>query len=555
MSAIRDIPEPAAVGSRDGLRWIALAVIGGPLLIALGAATKQGFFYSMGIMATIAAIAMVARRLGLPRRAVVSAFAFTVLAYWLLSSGNNLPEPDLNGGWEMFLLSGLGMIGAATTLIIFNLDLLLKILALPGALFVSLLPSIVTAVAYPNANRFRTGMTIAMIAIVVFSLVVMSTVQANFNHLYLNDDARGGYDIVVTENPGNPIDDFEGALEAAGYDTSVIASADGVLSANRSVSQVREVTEQPGDFRTYPLYAPTEDFAASNGIKLQLRAAGYETDRDVWNALAPGTDYAILDGNVLPTDFSGVGGSTFVVENISGGDQSFEPFPVEISDAATGESRTVNVIGVMATAPSQVFLGVFVPPTVMDAVFGGPESTIRFVSLVPGADDRAEARAMEKALLSQGVQADSLRELIDDAQQVQQGFLWLIQGFMALGLLVGIAAVGVIAFRAVVERRQQIGVMRAIGYRRGQVALSFVLESSLLAIVGVVSGVVLGLALTQRLLFGDAFDFGFKPDTFYVEWLQIALVSAFCIIASVLMTLIPAFRAASVPVAETMRYE
>ena len=36
---------------------------------------------------------------------------------------------------------------------------------------------------------------------------------------------------------------------------------------------------------------------------------------------------------------------------------------------------------------------------------------------------------------------------------------------MALGLFVGIAALGVIAFRSVVERRQQIGMLRAIGYQ------------------------------------------------------------------------------------------
>ena len=41
----------------------------------------------------------------------------------------------------------------------------------------------------------------------------------------------------------------------------------------------------------------------------------------------------------------------------------------------------------------------------------------------------------------------------------------LIQGFLGLGLIVGVAALGVISARAVVERRQQIGVMRAIGFR------------------------------------------------------------------------------------------
>ena len=38
---------------------------------------------------------------------------------------------------------------------------------------------------------------------------------------------------------------------------------------------------------------------------------------------------------------------------------------------------------------------------------------------------------------------------------------------MGLGLIVGVAALGVITARAVVERRQQIGVLRAIGFRSG----------------------------------------------------------------------------------------
>ena len=42
---------------------------------------------------------------------------------------------------------------------------------------------------------------------------------------------------------------------------------------------------------------------------------------------------------------------------------------------------------------------------------------------------------------------------------------------MGLGLIVGVAALGVITARAVVERRQQIGVLRAIGFRRRMVQL------------------------------------------------------------------------------------
>ena len=92
--------------------------------------------------------------------------------------------------------------------------------------------------------------------------------------------------------------------------------------------------------------------------------------------------------------------------------------------------------------------------------------------------------------MTKGVQADSIKQEIDDAMAQSRGFMRIFQAFMGLGLLVGIAALGVIALRCVVERRQQIGMLRAIGYQRGTVALSFLLESGFIALMGILSGVV-----------------------------------------------------------------
>ena len=69
--------------------------------------------------------------------------------------------------------------------------------------------------------------------------------------------------------------------------------------------------------------------------------------------------------------------------------------------------------------------------------------------------------------------------LADDLEEQREANIAinrLLQGFMASGLLVGIAALGVISLRSVVERRQQIGVLRAIGYRRGMVLASFLMD-------------------------------------------------------------------------------
>ena len=93
--------------------------------------------------------------------------------------------------------------------------------------------------------------------------------------------------------------------------------------------------------------------------------------------------------------------------------------------------------------------------------------TVFYFDLAPGVDPRAEARKLESAFLAYGLQADSLDELLEDAVAASWTFNRLIEGFMGLGLIVGVAALGVISARAVVERRQQIGVLRAIGFRRG----------------------------------------------------------------------------------------
>ena len=88
------------------------------------------------------------------------------------------------------------------------------------------------------------------------------------------------------------------------------------------------------------------------------------------------------------------------------------------------------------------------------------------------------------------MQAISIRDELKDAQKQSTSFLYLIEGFMGLGLIVGVAAVGVIAFRSVVERRQQIGVLRALGFQRGMVSLSFLIETAFIVGIGVVSGTV-----------------------------------------------------------------
>jgi putative ABC transport system permease protein len=146
-----------------------------------------------------------------------------------------------------------------------------------------------------------------------------------------------------------------------------------------------------------------------------------------------------------------------------------------------------------------------------------------------------------------------LTELLQEQADAQRAFSRLLTGFMGLGLMVGIASLGVISLRAVVERRQQIGVLRAIGYRKRMVQLSFLLESSFVALLGIGIGVGLGTILSYNLVTDIQKDVA--SIRFTVPWLQIGIIIAIAYVFSLVTTFLPARQASEIYPAEALRYE
>ncbi|MBF6601175.1 MAG: FtsX-like permease family protein [Dehalococcoidia bacterium] len=534
-------------------------VLGGLLLAFVGVGSGQAFPYMLGVTLGLVGVTLFARSFGVPSRPAFTTMGVVLVVFWLLGAGNNIPPRGLNGNIEMFFLSGVAMVTAATFVLIYNADLLLGLLTLSGGLFSRLIPSIKTAVAYPLANKFRTGMTISMISLVVFALVMMATMNANFNRVFSGSQALGGYQVRVEQNPSSPISDLTGELQSTGFDTSSIAGVDSVKVANERAAQLHQPgTSTSGDnggFTSYPTFGMSDSFIKNNGLVLQARATGFASDADVWQSLAQRPDQAVIDAAALSdSGGGGFGGSAFTISSVKSKDTTFAPFQLSVRNAATGQTRDVTVVGIITVKASELYHGLFLSPQTFDAIFTRPQTTVDYVRLASGANAQTEARGIEKALLTAGVQADSLRQIIDDNQRLSQGFSYLVQGFMGLGLLVGIAAVGVIAFRMVVERRQQIGMLRAIGYTRGAVALSFVMESSFIALLGVLSGIGLGILLASQLL--SSADFSASGISgFYVPWIEVVGIGVFAFLASLVMTIIPSRQAASIPIAEALRYE
>src|SRR5216683_2203921 len=152
---------------------------------------------------------------------------------------------------------------------------------------------------------------------------------------------------------------------------------------------------------------------------------------------------------------------------------------------------------------------------------------------------------------------DQLEPVIVADQLAQQlsgilTLLNLVTGFLALGLIVGIAGLGVISTRAVVERFQQIGMLRALGYRRSLVQRSFLLESTFIAILGLLIGAGVGIWQSYTFFVTNQ---TFGVVDFHVPVVTIVLILLGAYAATLLTTYLPSRAAARVAPAEALRYE
>ena len=551
--ALQDRDRPIAWAAGFGT----LGLVVGALFMQWGIASDIAFAFALGFSLIFFGAAMILRFFGLPARLAFTTMGGLVLVIWGFTAGNRLEFlfGKLEGDIEMFFLSGVAMVAAATFVLIYNADLVLSALSRLGGLFGAILPAMKTAVAYPLAHKFRTGMTLAMISLVVFALTMMSTMNLNFERLFLADTARGGWDVIVDENPNNPVYDLPAALRAAGSDAQDDFRAVGrvTLDATARVSEFGP-SNPNGDlfFNDYPVFGVDDGFVDGGDITLSARSREFDSDEAVWQAMKNELTVAIVDGFTV-----GGGGlfqeETFSISSIEPDASEFDPVYLNLRDSISGKMRRVRVIGVIDFGASATFFGVYIPDDLFGKLFREPDVSRHYVGLQDPGDSKAVAQEIEAALLTTGVQAESLKQRIDDEQALGRNFFLLMQGFMGLGLFVGIAAVGVIAFRTVVERRQQIGMLRAIGYKRSTVTLSFMLESSFITLLAVLSGVALALWLSYFLVTSD--DFPSDLGGFFIPWVEILVIGAFTYVASFVMTIIPSQQAARVHPAEALRYE
>jgi putative ABC transport system permease protein len=171
----------------------------------------------------------------------------------------------------------------------------------------------------------------------------------------------------------------------------------------------------------------------------------------------------------------------------------------------------------------------------------------------------SQIRTIEDAIKKMGFNTFSI---LDATRSLQQ-FFAVLDLFLGIfgSLALAVASIGIVntLVMAILERRREIGIMKAIGASDGDVRKLFFAEAGAMGILGGIVGVVLGWGIGQVINLGTNMYLkrqSLPPEHFwYVPWWLVGSAIVFAFVVSLAAGLYPAGRAARLDPVQALRYE
>lgn len=523
--AIRDLPEPTSYHART------VTIIIGAIfaLIQLG-----GFVFSLGNedawvsailgppLALVGLLPLMSRILS-RRAAVLITAGFSL--FWGIFGNRILGDQFFaNGEIFAFVVQGVLLTFSAVMLLTQIQETLEGGIRRVAARRLPLRLS----VAYPLARRFRTGLTLGMFALVIFTMTFIATLSNVFGGQVETTTAKEGeFEILVTSNITNP-PSIEDIAEEEG-----VEGVSGLLFGTALFQPEDTPAPEP-----WPISGVDNSFVEGGPPNLSERAETFSSDAAAWAAVVEDPSKIIV-----PAFFLQEGGGP-AAEIVKPGD------PVTVINPVTGEQATRKVAGLIEN--DFAFSGSYVSKRSIRELLGDSAAASRFYVETSEAPQEATdvADSLTARFVPNGVDAQTFRSIVQEFQRANLQFFQLMQGYLALGLLVGIAGLGVIMVRAVRERRRDVGVLRSLGFMVKQVRRAFVLEAGFVALEGIVVGAVLAIITSSQLVATGEFG---EDIAFEIPWIDLGVLAVVALGASLLATAWPAHQASQIPPAAALR--
>jgi putative ABC transport system permease protein len=194
-----------------------------------------------------------------------------------------------------------------------------------------------------------------------------------------------------------------------------------------------------------------------------------------------------------------------------------------------------------------------------DIVRGSPSTKVTYPSLSVRAKSPSQVEALEATIKDLGFNAFSLLDASKSLRTFFSVFDLLLGIFGSLALAVATLGIVNTLVMAILERRREIGVLKALGAADSDVQQLFFVEAGVMGFFGGIFGVAFGWLLGRAITFGTNVYLkrqSLNPiDLSSVPWWLVILALVFAVMVSLIAGLYPASRAAKLNPVDALRYE
>ncbi|MEP7792604.1 FtsX-like permease family protein [Sanguibacter sp. 25GB23B1] len=287
-----------------------------------------------------------------------------------------------------------------------------------------------------------------------------------------------------------------------------------------------------------------EHVTSLEAAQVSIRWDGQTLDLETLRGVTPDDAQAAVRS---PEWFDGLADGTVVVP------QSFADayaMPTGTTLEITGASGTRTLETMVSDLPGYALV---VTPTTLAEVDDAAEVTRAWVLLSDVGEASTTIDGIREALSEDAVEISGAALERATMQQVIDTILAVIVGLLAIAVLIALIGVANTLSLSVLERRRESATLRAIGLSKSQLRSTLAIEGMLIAGVGAVAGVVLGLGYGWM---GSVVVLGSFADIHLtVPWVQLAILVVVALAAGLLASVLPARSAARTSPVEALAVE
>jgi putative ABC transport system permease protein len=303
--------------------------------------------------------------------------------------------------------------------------------------------------------------------------------------------------------------------------------------------------------------AATDGVAAVTGVQFGSVSLDGET-KDVFGLRLSDVPQ-IYDLGEVEGDIAALGADEVAVARQAAEDNGWargDDLEVTFPDGTTG-ALTIGALFEDGAIVAQDAGGeIFVDESLFREHFPGIGQLVQRIDLTgeEGVDLETLRASVEEATAAfPAAEVRDKEEIKEVNNQQLQVSLVLFFALLGLALVIGALGVAITLALSVFERTREVGLLRAVGATRAQMAVSITFEAIILTLIGTVLGLVIGTAggLALMLAQGDEF----RTLRLYVSPLFIAGVLVMAAVIGIAASIIPGVRAARMNVLDAVTVE